>query len=198
LAGVIKVPQHSRVSNPSLADTARNHPILFSELGLNDLCSCTNVQALAAILTHPFEDLRQPEERDWQPLVLFFMEMSANGAVYGRCPERVAELEEQIGDLKSVRGRLIRSCRTLKEDHIEYVSQTRVKLTGLRAEMQKEREEFGKLAADIKSIISSDSEVRANVFREMIELAQTSPYMRRFRRAVSHGGRGAISLLILI
>jgi hypothetical protein len=43
LAGVIKVPQHSRVSNPSLADTARNHPILFSEPALKDLCSCTNV-----------------------------------------------------------------------------------------------------------------------------------------------------------
>jgi hypothetical protein len=43
LPDAIKVPQYSRVSNPSLADTARNHPILFSEPALKDLCSCTNV-----------------------------------------------------------------------------------------------------------------------------------------------------------
>jgi hypothetical protein len=52
--------------------------------------------------------------------------------------------------------------------------------------MQTEREEFGKLAADMKSIISSDSEVRASVFREMIELAQTLPYMRRDSDALYH------------
>jgi hypothetical protein len=66
------------------------------------------------------------------------MKMVANGAVYRRCSEHVTELEEQIGDLKSVRERPMRRCRILKEDHIEYVSQTRVKLAGLRAEMQKE------------------------------------------------------------
>jgi DNA gyrase/topoisomerase IV subunit A len=108
------------------------------------------------------------------------MEIAANGAAYRRCPERVAELKEQIGDLQSVRERLMHRRRTLNEDHIEYVSQTRVKLAGLRAEMQKEREEFRKLAADVRLIISSDSEVRASIFREMIELAQTSPYARRY------------------
>jgi hypothetical protein len=133
LPDAIKVPQYWRGSNPSLADGARNHPILFSESALKDLCSCTNGQALATILTPIFEDLSQCEERDWQPVVLFVMEMAANGAVYRRCPERVAELEEQIGDLNSVRGRLMPRCRTLKEDHIEYVSQTRVKLAGLPA-----------------------------------------------------------------
>jgi hypothetical protein len=178
LPDAIKVPQYWRVFNPSLADAARNHPILFSEPAFKDLCSCTNVQALTAILTRVFEDLSQREEWDWQPVVLFIMEMAANGAVYRRCPELMAELEEQIGDLKSVGGRLMRGCRTLKEGHIEYVSQTRLKLAGRHAEMQKEQEEFGRLAADMKSIISSDSEVRASVFREMIELALTSPYMR--------------------
>jgi hypothetical protein len=106
------------------------------------------------------------------------MEMAANGAVYRKCPERVAKLEEQIGDVKSVQGRLMHRCRTLEEDHIEYVSQTRVRLAGLRAEMRREREEFGELAADMKSIVSSDSEVQASVFREMIELVQTSLDMR--------------------
>jgi hypothetical protein len=107
LPDAIKVPQYFRVSNPSLA---QNHPILFSEPALKDLCSCTNVQALAAVLTRVFEDLSQREGRNWQPVVLFVMEMAANGAVYRKCPERVAELEEQISRLKSVRGRLMRRC----------------------------------------------------------------------------------------
>jgi hypothetical protein len=111
---------------------------LFSEPALKDLCSCTHVQALVVILTRVFEDLNQREQQDWQPVVLLVMKMAANGTVYRRCRERAAELGEQISDLKSVRGRLMRRCRTLKEDHIEYVSQTSVKLAGLRAEMQSE------------------------------------------------------------
>jgi hypothetical protein len=110
LPDAIKVPQYWRVSNRSLANAARNHPILFSEPALKDLCSRANVQALAAILTRAFEDLSQREEHDWQPVVLFVMEMAANGAVYRRCLERAAEFEERISDLKSVRGRLMRRC----------------------------------------------------------------------------------------
>jgi hypothetical protein len=81
LPDAIEVAQYWRVSNQSLTDTAQNHPILFSEPALKDLCSCTNVQALFVILTRVFEDLSQREERDWQPVVLFVMQMAANRAV---------------------------------------------------------------------------------------------------------------------
>jgi hypothetical protein len=94
LPDAVKVPQYWRVSNPSLADAARNHPILFSEPALKDLCSCTNVQTLVAILARFFEDLSQREEWDWQPVVLFVKDLATNGAVYRKCPERVSELEE--------------------------------------------------------------------------------------------------------
>jgi hypothetical protein len=73
----------------------------------------------------------------------------------------------------------MRRCRTLKEDHRKYLSQTRVRLSDLTAELQKGRGQSTELALDMKSIISSDSGVRADVFREMIELAKIEPALRQ-------------------
>jgi hypothetical protein len=71
-------------------------------------------------------------------MALFVLEMSASRAVYRRIEENVAELEEEIGDLKSVRGQHMQRRRTLKEHHRKFLSQTRVRLSDLTAQLQKE------------------------------------------------------------
>jgi hypothetical protein len=64
------------------------------------------------------------------------------------------------------------------------LSETSVRLSDLTAQLQKEREQSAKLALDMKSIISSDSEVRADVFREMTELAKTEPALRWYSNSL--------------
>jgi hypothetical protein len=98
------------------ARVVRSAEFLFSSPVLEDLCSGTNVQELAAVLTHVFESLSQHGDRDWQPMTIFVLEMAGSRAVYRRIEENVAELEQEIGDLKSVRGQLMERCRMLKED----------------------------------------------------------------------------------
>jgi hypothetical protein len=123
------------------------------------------------------KSLSQRDDRNWQPMIIFVLEVAASRVVYRRVVENVAEVEEEMGDLKSVRGQLMRRCRTLKEDHRKYLSQIRIRLSNLTAQLQKEREESVNLALGMKSIISSDSEVRADVFLEMIELTKTEPVL---------------------
>jgi hypothetical protein len=51
-----------------------------------------------------FESLNQRDHRDWQPMAIFVLEKAASTAVYRRIELNGAELEEEIGNLKSVRG----------------------------------------------------------------------------------------------
>jgi hypothetical protein len=161
LPDAIKPTTEWRICNSNLARVVRNAEFLFSSPALEDLCSCANVQELVALLTHVFESLSQRDDRDWQPMAIFVLEMAASRAVYRRIEESIAELEEEIGDLKSVRGQLMRRCRTLKEDQRRHLSQTRVWLSDFTAQLQNERQQAAKLALDMKSVISPDSDVRA-------------------------------------
>jgi hypothetical protein len=71
-------------------------------------------------------------------MAIFVLEMAPSRVVYRRIEENVAELEEEIGDLKYVRGELMQRCRRLKENHREYLSHTRAQPSGLTAQLQKE------------------------------------------------------------
>jgi hypothetical protein len=64
---------------------------LFSSPAFEDLSFCTNVQELVALLTHVFESLNQSDDRDWQMMAIFILEMATSGAVYRRIEENVAE-----------------------------------------------------------------------------------------------------------
>jgi hypothetical protein len=98
---VIELTTEWRVCNSNLARVVRSAQFLFSGPALEDLCSCTNAQEFVALPTHLFESLSQRDDRDWQPMAISVLEMAASRAVYRRIEANVAELEEEIGDLKS-------------------------------------------------------------------------------------------------
>jgi hypothetical protein len=109
LQDAIELTAEWRVCNSTLARVVRSAEFLFSSPALEDLCSGRNVSELIALLTHVFESLSQCDDRDWQSMAIFVLEMAASRAVYRRIEENVAELEEEIGDLKSVRGQFMQA-----------------------------------------------------------------------------------------
>jgi predicted nuclease with TOPRIM domain len=77
--------------------------------------------------------------------------------------------------MRSQQGKLMRQIRTQQSEHSEYVKQIRVKLSQLHGQLHEAREALelpsGKTMIDLESVVSSESPVRADIFREMIDLA---------------------------
>jgi hypothetical protein len=148
---------------------------LFSIAGFHGFRFCTTILEAVELFTRAFHEFSQRDNRDWQSMALFVMQMVAERSMCLRIPlrriEPDMELENQIWTLRSARGQLMRRCRTVKEQHTESVCALRVRRSKPHFSEPKPEESFMK-AVDLETIVSSESPLRTNVFREMVELAR--------------------------
>jgi hypothetical protein len=177
-ANPIELPPSWRVDSRKLCDAVSHCQFLFSVPVLDGFRSCTNIHELASFLTQAFHDLSGQADRDWEPMAFFVLEMAATRAVYVTEPYTAATQGELVKRLMSVRGRLLRRCRTLQDQHKDYVSRMRGELSlffGIRREQlegRAVRQEIPEQAPEVNfnlgSVVSSDSPVRADIVREMV------------------------------
>jgi hypothetical protein len=108
LLDAIEVTGERGVCNSNFARVVQSTKFLFSSPAFEDLYSCTNIQELITLLTHVFESLSKGDGRDWQPMAIFVLDMAVSRTVYRGIEGNVAELAEEIGDLKYVPRQLMR------------------------------------------------------------------------------------------
>jgi hypothetical protein len=154
----------------ALITIAQTNSFLFSVRLFDCLFSCKSVPGLVYLLAVAFEQFSQYPGRQWQLMAMFVLEIGFKGVV---CDTKTIEkLEDEITRLRSLRGRLTRTCRTIREENDREMASMREQLRQLRSQVARLEEELSMKEGEIERTISSKSEVRIHVFREMIELAR--------------------------
>jgi hypothetical protein len=102
-------------------------------------------------------------------MTVFVLDMVCNGVIYD---EDRSNLEEEIRRLRSIRKQLTHRCRILRKEHENDVSQYRTLLRQPRSQLTGQEQQIVIHSRETEKIISSESEIRANLFREMIDLAK--------------------------
>jgi hypothetical protein len=121
-------------------------------------------------LTIAFEDFSSFPGKEWQLMPVFVLGIIFNGAVYD---ENRANLEEEIRRLRSMRGQLTRGCRTVRKDRENDLLQCQTLLHQLRSRFADQEKQILTQSREMEMIVSFESEIRANLFREMITLAKS-------------------------
>jgi hypothetical protein len=103
-------------------------------------------------------------------MAVFVLDMAFNEVVYD---ENKTNIEEEIRRLRSVRGQLTRRYRTLRKDHENDLLRCRTLLRQLRSRFTGQEKQIFTQSREMEMIISSESEIRANLLREMITLAKS-------------------------
>jgi predicted nucleic acid-binding Zn-ribbon protein len=98
--------------------------------------------------------------------------------------EEEEDMQDKMDKCRSQQGKLMRQIRTQRSQHAKYVQQTRVKLAGFHVKLREAQERLEapseKTMIDMESVVSSVSPVRADIFREMIDLARQPAMGRRY------------------
>jgi hypothetical protein len=84
----------------------------------------------------------------------------------------VSNLENTIADLKSLRSRLTRRCRTLKDQHAQAAGMTRIEIYQLRSRLAHQEKQLLKDAGEAKSVLSEKVEPRLSILSELIKLVE--------------------------
>jgi hypothetical protein len=100
-------------------------------------------------------------------MAVFVLDMVFNVVIYD---EDRSNLEKEIGRLRSMRGQLTRRCRTLRKEHENDPSQYRTVLRQLRSQLAGQEQQIVIHSREMEKIASSELEIKANLFREMIDL----------------------------
>jgi hypothetical protein len=109
----------------------RGHTFLFSMAVCDAFLSCTRRQDLLVLLAFAFEDFSQFQDRNWQLMASFILEMVIRTVLYDGAT--VPNLENTIADLKSLRGRLTHRCHTLKDQHAQAAGMSRIEMCQRRS-----------------------------------------------------------------
>jgi hypothetical protein len=164
----IVFPSTSRVDREKLLDLVRRSSFLFSLAIFDHFHHCTTPNELTMLLTAAFDDFSQFEGRDWKQMATFVVEMIYRGVVYNETA--VADLEETIADLKSLRGRLTRKFRAVKAEHSRDFALMRIEICRLRTKRTVEQEHGIPELHDTKR--SQKTLARAEILNELIALSQ--------------------------
>ena len=176
------IPPDWKLDRDALIPLIRCNSFLFS-LGVFDaLFSCKSVTDLVCVLGLAFQDFSLSANDQWQFMAVFALEIGCKGVVYeentiAKLADRtnvVAGLEDEVARLNSLRGRLTRTCRTIHRQNDEEIAAMRQELRVLRSRVAELDEQLSISGAQMDQTVSSPSEVRANVFREMITLARST------------------------
>jgi hypothetical protein len=110
-------------------------------------------QDLLALLAFAFEDFSQFEDQNWQLMAAFILAMVIRTVIYDGAT--VSNLEDAIGGLKSLRGRLTRRCRILKDQHAQAAGVARNEIYQLRSRIAHQEKQFLREAGEAKSVLSA-------------------------------------------
>jgi hypothetical protein len=166
----INIPPNWTVDREALIQIVEGSSILFSMAFVNRFLPISSVQDIVWALTIAFEDFSQFPEKEWQLMAVFVLDMAFNGAVHD---ENRANLEEEIQCLRSMRGQLTPGCRTVRQDHENDLLQCRTLLRQLRSRFADQEKQILTESREMEMMVSSESEIRANLFREMITLTKS-------------------------
>jgi hypothetical protein len=108
-------------------------------------------------------------------MAVFVLDMVFNGIIDDK--DR-SNLEEEIRRLRPMRGQLTCRCRTLRNEHENDLSQCRTLRRQLRSQLAGQEQQIIIYSRETEKIVSSESEIRANLFREMIDLAKPHTILR--------------------
>jgi hypothetical protein len=103
-------------------------------------------------------------------MVAFILEMVSRTGVYHSAT--VSNLENIIADLKSLRGRLTRRCRTLKDQHLQAAGMARIEIYQLRSGLAHQEKQFLREANEPKNVLSEKIETRLSILSELTKLAE--------------------------
>jgi hypothetical protein len=137
---------------------------------LDRFLSISSVQDIIWALTIAVEDYSQFPGKEWQLMAVFVLDLVCNGVVYD---ENRANLEEEIRLLRSMRGKLTRRCRTLRNDDENDLLRCQTLLRQFQSRFADQGQQILTQSREIEMIVSSEPEIRANLFREMITLAKS-------------------------
>jgi hypothetical protein len=190
LPGAISVPDRWEIDKDLLLVATDEFQFLFSPTLRECFDRCQDAADFAALLVRAFADFSQQDEPDWSAMVIFVLEMAAkkvlrSGPQYEALDEmsleeKLQRLEKQVAGLKSVKGKLLRDIRDRKETLLQYESEVRVRASRAKATREQERDSG---LIDMNTVVSSDSPVRAAVFREWVEQAQ-NPGRRKYSDSI--------------
>jgi hypothetical protein len=158
------------VDREALIRIVENSSFLFSMTIFDRFLSIASVQDIVRALTIAFKDFSQFPWKEWQLMAVFVLDMVFNAVVYD---ENRANLEEESRRLRSMRGQLTRRCRTLRKDHQNDLLQCRTLLRQLRSRFADQEQQILTQSRGMEMIVSSEWEIRANLFREMITLTKS-------------------------
>jgi predicted RNase H-like nuclease (RuvC/YqgF family) len=82
------------------------------------------------------------------------------------------DLDRRVATLQSVKGQLLREIREQQEKQYDYESKIRVLASSAEACQQREQGESNDRLVDLETVVSWESPVRADLFREMVHLGQ--------------------------
>jgi hypothetical protein len=166
----INIPPNWTVDGEALIRIVECSSFLFSITIFDRFMPISSVQDIDWVLTIAFEDFRQFPGKEWQLMVVFVIDMTFNRVVYN---ENRLDLEEEIRHLRSMRGQLMRRCRTVRKDHENDLLQWRTLLRQIRSRFADQEQQILAQSREMEMIASSESEIRVNLFREMITLAKS-------------------------
>jgi hypothetical protein len=115
----------------------------------------------------------------------------------------VTTLQNEVGNLSSQRGKLMHHCRYWKEEHNEYVKQTKVKLSRLgnqaKAESRRPPEDLSNDFVDLGKIVSRKSPVLTEVLTSRnVSPRHNTRKATLFGPLLSHGSVAFLSIAFLI
>jgi hypothetical protein len=115
-----------KLDDDALITIARSNSFLFSVRLFKCLFSCKPVPDFASFLAAAFEHFSQYLGRQWQLMYVFFLEIRLRRTVSDS--KIIAMLEDEITRLNSLRERLTRTCRIIREEHDRELAVTREQL----------------------------------------------------------------------
>jgi hypothetical protein len=168
LPDAISVPHFWELDKKSLLKTIDEFEFLFSPMLRESFDWCQDAADFAAFLVQAFADFSQQDRPDWAPMAIFILEMAVKNVMRSLpqyedlhemgLQEKVVRLEQRIAALKSLKGKLLHDIRAKNETPRQYESDVRVRASRAQA--------ADRGLVDLNTVVSSDSSVRAAVFRE--------------------------------
>jgi hypothetical protein len=191
LPAEVEFPVQWGVDPSTLRRIVQRFPFAFSGRVAEQFPRTNTIPGVFVMLTQALQDYSQRPERDWRPMVLFILEMAVHGALQLQYhppavvdPDLVRQKEirslkkdlvqlnllDEIDKLRSTKGKLLHNIRVMHERFDDYVAQNRVDRSGLFCKIRM-LEELGGGTIDMDALVASESQVRADVFRELVQLA---------------------------
>jgi hypothetical protein len=164
----VQIPTDWKVDQEALVVAVQSSSFLFSLDVFDQFHGCTSGSELVRILTVAFEDCSHYSDRQWEFMAVFVLELAFKCVVDDA--QTIEKLYDESARLKSLRARLIRRCRTVKDGHHTEITTLHAQLRRLRCQVEQVEEQLLMRECETNRIESTKSDICTEVVREIIEL----------------------------